>query len=318
MRSHQDCNSTGTPNFPPQPTRMQQYHVLPHPPASPRPLGVLSTFSHPKSSLCQQTQFSKSEFQSRPKSSLIAGPQTTSQGRPPERPRSCMPPSALKGSGTSTKQSGKTAFGKLNHTPNRADSSKALLKRPATVVTTTRTVWIDSKRNIPRRPQTTDNCTHSSRRTQGVQTSRSAVTLNKLDISAFNEGAEIASVTFSIDSANNHTSRFHCEDTNVIMRRGNTLNMTLNTTFPINYDCNVTLTFIPVFRPQDRFAHFKTEKNVKTMRKNISLGIPIPPNFSVGKYNAHVSMTKRNGKDVVTHFHPKSIVVLFNCWEPCM
>lgn len=122
---------------------------------------------------------------------------------------------------------------------------------------------------------------------------------------------------FSCDnSAVTRTERLHSEDTEVILRRGNQLILTINTNFVLDYECVVGLTFVPVFRPQERFAQFRTENDAKTMKLGVSLGIPVPANFPVGKYHAHIYLTLNSGMDIITHFHHKAIIVLFNPWNP--
>lgn len=145
----------------------------------------------------------------------------------------------------------------------------------------------------------------------------SGPTTSKLEVFSSKSNADITGVHFTCEGSNvSHTELYHSENTEVILRRGNQLILTINTNFVLDYDCVVGLTFVPVFRPQERFAQFKTEKNAKTMKKGVSLGIPVPSNFPVGKYHAHISLTQKSGRDMVTHFHHQAIVILFNPWDP--
>ena len=77
---------------------------------------------------------------------------------------------------------------------------------------------------------------------------------------------------------------------------------------------SVSLTFVPVFRPRERFGQFKA-KGMANGTHDIWLSIKLPSNFPIGKYHAHLTVAVQGGLEVVTHFHNKPIVVLFNPWD---
>jgi len=265
-------------NFHPQHSQMQQYRILPHPPASPRSVGMTSATAT-TSPLAPRLYSARPGL--RPQGIPVG---MGSYSAPPSRlarPEASddTPPTGRKTTGAANNRSGS----KL--TPTSAPPTRALPNRPIAVLTPNPTLWIETRPVGPRRPHTSDSYKYQSRRQHDqVSAQLSALSLSKLDVCAFNEGAEITGVCFTCESSNSHTGRFQCDDTE---------------------------------RPQDRFAYFKTEKNVRTTKKRVSLGIPIPPNFPIGKYHTHLAMTKKNGKDIITHFHHKAIVVLFNPWDPC-
>ena len=114
-----------------------------------------------------------------------------------------------------------------------------------------------------------------------------------------------------------HTQRFRLPACSAIIRRGNTLILKISTSVQFSSSYTVTLTFVPVFRPQDRFGQFKAQGFSRGGSKELWLSVDVPANFPVGKFHAHLSLSlKGRPADVVTHFHPSPIVVLFNPWNP--
>ena len=113
----------------------------------------------------------------------------------------------------------------------------------------------------------------------------------------------------------NHTERLPLSGCETLTRRGNTLILKITTSVDISCPYSVSLTLIPVFRSQERFGQFQA-KGVGKRARELWLSIAIPPNFPVGKYYAHVTLTLRGGLEVVTHFHHKPLAVLFNPWNP--
>jgi len=98
-------------------------------------------------------------------------------------------------------------------------------------------------------------------------------------------------------------------------RRGNTLILKITISADLFCTYTVSLTLVPVFRPHERFGQFQA-KGVARGVQELWLSITIPPNFPVGKYHTHVILSLRGGLQVLTHFHHKSLVVLFNPWNP--
>lgn len=113
----------------------------------------------------------------------------------------------------------------------------------------------------------------------------------------------------------NHTERFLLPGCEAMARRGNTLILKITISADLFCTYTVSLTLVPVFRPHERFGQFQA-KGVARGVQELWLSITIPPNFPVGKYHTHVILSLRGGLQVLTHFHHKSLVVLFNPWNP--
>ena len=113
----------------------------------------------------------------------------------------------------------------------------------------------------------------------------------------------------------NHTERLPLSSCETLTRRGNTLILKIATSVDISCPYTVSLTLVPVFRTQERFGQFQA-KGVGKGTQALWLSITIPPNFPVGKYYAHVTLSLRGSLEVVTHFHHKPLAVLFNPWNP--
>ena len=111
----------------------------------------------------------------------------------------------------------------------------------------------------------------------------------------------------------NHTNRF--KGHSVILRRGNTLILQIVTSAELSCQYHVSLTFVPVLQPHERFGQFQA-RGIARGTRELWLSIATPPNFPVGKYHAHIALSMKGGVDVLTHFHHKPIVVLFNPWNP--
>lgn len=76
----------------------------------------------------------------------------------------------------------------------------------------------------------------------------------------------------------------------------------------------MSLTFVPVFRPRDRFGQFRAE-GVAKGSYDLWLSIVVPSAFPVGKFHAHITLSVKGRVEVITHFHDKAIVILFNPWN---
>ena len=130
---------------------------------------------------------------------------------------------------------------------------------------------------------------------------------------------EISEVTFSCQqsASENHTDRFTLKscDSALLVRRGNTVVLKIVTSITLSCPYVVSLTFVPVHRPMDRFGQFRA-RGVACESCDLCLSITLPTNFPVGKYHAHISLSL--GGEVLTHFHHKPLVVLFNPWSPGM
>lgn len=130
---------------------------------------------------------------------------------------------------------------------------------------------------------------------------------------------EISDVTFSCQqsASENHTDRFSTKscDSALLVRRGNTVVLKIVTTIELSCPYVVSLTFVPVHRPRDRFGQFRA-RGVAHESCDLWLSITLPANFPIGKYHAHISLSLSG--EVLTHFHHNPVVVLFNPWSPGM
>lgn len=115
-------------------------------------------------------------------------------------------------------------------------------------------------------------------------------------------------------SIQNHTEGLKVTECEVILRRGNTLILKITTSLELSGSYVVSLTFVPVFRPRDRFGQFRATGEAKGSCE-LWLSIAIPCSFPVGKYHGHVSLSIKGRVEVITHFHNRAIVVLFNPWN---
>lgn len=115
----------------------------------------------------------------------------------------------------------------------------------------------------------------------------------------------------------NHSERLQPKASGVdaLLRRGNTLVLRITLSAQIACPYCVSLTFVPVFRPRDRFGQFQAKGDAKGTSE-LWLSITVPANFPVGKYHAHIAVALRGGAHVITYFHHKPIIVLFNPWNP--
>ena len=127
---------------------------------------------------------------------------------------------------------------------------------------------------------------------------------------------EISQVIFTQKEprTENFTSWFSVNDCEALLRRGNTLIMKIVLSSALSGRYTISLTFVPSYRPRDRFGQF-CAKGVAKNKSDLWLSIEIPPNFPVGKYNPHMSIVLEANDDILTHFHPKFIIVLFNPWN---
>lgn len=112
----------------------------------------------------------------------------------------------------------------------------------------------------------------------------------------------------------NHTEDLKVSESEVILRRGNTLILKITTSLELSGSYVVSLTFVPVFRPRDRFGQFRADGEAKGTC-NLWLSITIPQSFPVGKYHGHITLSVKGRVEVVTHFHNKAIAILFNPWN---
>ena len=127
---------------------------------------------------------------------------------------------------------------------------------------------------------------------------------------------EISQVTFAQKElrTENFTAWFSINDCEALLRRGNTLIMKIVLSSALSGRYTISLTFVPSYRPRDRFGQFRAKGTAKKST-DLWLSIDMPPNFPVGKYNPHISIVLDDSDDILTHFHPKFIVVLFNPWN---
>ena len=112
----------------------------------------------------------------------------------------------------------------------------------------------------------------------------------------------------------NHTECLKVTESEVILRRGNTLILKITTSIELSGGYIVSLTFVPVFRPRDRFGQFRADGEAKGTR-HLWLSIAIPSSFPVGKYHGHITLALKGRVELVTYFHNKAIVILFNPWD---
>lgn len=115
-------------------------------------------------------------------------------------------------------------------------------------------------------------------------------------------------------SSENHTERLQAAETGVILRRGNTLILKITTSVEVSGGYTVSLTFVPVFRPRDRFGQFRADGTARGSH-HLWLSIAIPYSFPIGKYHAHITLSVKGRVEITTHFHNKAIIVLFNPWN---
>lgn len=115
-------------------------------------------------------------------------------------------------------------------------------------------------------------------------------------------------------SVQNHTEGLKITESEVVLRRGDTLILKITTSLELSGSYVVSLTFVPVFRPRERFGQFRADGEAKGSC-HLWLSIAIPSTFPVGKYHGHISLALQSRVEVVTYFHNKAIVVLFNPWN---
>ena len=134
--------------------------------------------------------------------------------------------------------------------------------------------------------------------------------------SSVGHNMEITEVEFTSQQSaqDNHSERLHHAAVDALLRRGNTLVLRIKLSTEIACPYCVSLTFVPVFRPRDRFGQFQA-KGVAKGSSDLWLSITIPANFPVGKYHAHIAVSLTGGAQVITYFHHKPIVILFNPWN---
>ena len=146
---------------------------------------------------------------------------------------------------------------------------------------------------------------------------RTPITPSPITLHSSLSPLEISEVQFTSqeDCDENHTARLPSPGSDALLRRGNTLVLKVTTSADLSCRYCVSLTFVPVFRPRERFGQFRAKGTAKDSRE-LWLSITIPTNFPVGKYHAHVALSLGGGAEVLTHYHHKPIVVLFNPWDP--
>nr|WVH01987.1 protein-glutamine gamma-glutamyltransferase K-like isoform X6 [Halisarca dujardinii] len=113
----------------------------------------------------------------------------------------------------------------------------------------------------------------------------------------------------------NCTSRFHSKPEQLILRRGNSLILKLQTSLIFTSEYTVTLVFVAAQMKRERFGEFRASGNAKET-KELWLSIEIPGNFPVGKFQPHVTLTLKDIPEIFTCFHQGSVVVLFNALNP--
>lgn len=116
------------------------------------------------------------------------------------------------------------------------------------------------------------------------------------------------------DSVENHTNRLSAAECEVITRRGKTLILKITMSQELSGGYIVSLTFVPVFRPRDRFGQFRANGEAKGTC-HLWLSIAIPASFPVGKYHAHITLSVKGKVDITAYFHNKAIVILFDPWN---
>ena len=131
------------------------------------------------------------------------------------------------------------------------------------------------------------------------------------------QNVEISEVQFTSEQSakDNHSERLHLNGMDALLRRGNTLVLKITLTTKIACPYCVSLTFVPVFRPRDRFGQFQAKGAAKGSSE-LWLSITIPANFPIGKYHAHIAISLKGGAQVATYFHHKPLIILFNPWNP--
>ena len=159
-------------------------------------------------------------------------------------------------------------------------------------------------------PSSRPSSTHSS----GTTSLRSPSSLRVY--SSTTQNIEISEVQFTSQQSakDNHSERLHIVGMDALLRRGNTLVLRIKLTVEIACPYCVSLTFVPVFRPRDRFGQFQA-KGVAKGTSDLWLSITIPANFPIGKYHAHIAVSLKGGVQVITYFHHKPIIILFNPWN---
>lgn len=131
------------------------------------------------------------------------------------------------------------------------------------------------------------------------------------------QNVEISEVQFTSKQSakDNHSERLHLNGMDALLRRGNTLVLKITLTTEIACLYCVSLTFVPVFCPRDRFGQFQAKGAAKGSSE-LWLSITIPANFPIGKYHAHIAVSLKGGAQVATYFHHKPLIILFNPWNP--
>ena len=131
------------------------------------------------------------------------------------------------------------------------------------------------------------------------------------------QNVEVSEVQFTSEQSakDNHSERLHLNGMDALLRRGNTLILKIALTTEITCPYCVSLTFVPVFRPRDRFGQFQAKGAAKGSSE-LWLSITIPANFPIGKYHAHIAVSLKGGAQVATYFHHKPLIILFNPWNP--
>lgn len=111
-----------------------------------------------------------------------------------------------------------------------------------------------------------------------------------------------------------HTAQLRCRECELVVRRGSNLilHLTVSASFSSSY--TITLTFIPVHGPRERSSIFKASGRGRDINE-LWLKISLPPNFPVGKYDAHVAMSVQTSVEVLTHMLHSAVTVLFNPWH---
>lgn len=163
------------------------------------------------------------------------------------------------------------------------------------------------------RPSTTATCRNPYRK---VSASSRQSNATSLQFYSSIQTLEIESAQFHCqqNSSENHTKGLEATECEVVLRRGNTLILKITTSLAVSGDYVVTLTFVPVFRPRDRFGQFRAD-GVAKGSQNLWLSIAIPPTFPVGKYHAHITLSVKSRVEITTYFHNKAVVILFNPWN---
>ena len=115
---------------------------------------------------------------------------------------------------------------------------------------------------------------------------------------------------------NDNCIAFFCstQDCEAIIRRGDTLIISVTTTIPISAPYTLTLTFLSAYHSKDRFGQFRA-KGCSPNSNELWFSITLPTNFPVGKFITHTHLSVKSGTSVATHLHYKPVAVLFNPWN---